>query len=136
MIVGDNGVSWLDDEGNPDQHTHKVETLEWLIKWRERIGGRNVDAFKRVRQPGCDPFISGKLSMMVNIATTTPRFGTTASTSMWAMRLFLSGNLVRAAGAGAAVSSWRSPTAPSMRKKPLSSSSGHAAQKHSAIGLL
>ena len=48
MIVGDNGVSWLDDEGNPRINTeNKVATLGWLIKWRDRIGARNVDAFKR-----------------------------------------------------------------------------------------
>lgn len=71
MIVGDNGVSWLDDEGNPRINTeNKVKTLEWLISWRERYGGRNIDAFQaEFGSQAADPFISGKLSMMVNIAT-------------------------------------------------------------------
>ncbi len=71
LINGDNGVSWLDENNEPAINTpHKVETLEWINTWTERLGRHNVQAFQaEFGSQAADPFISGKVSMITTTGT-------------------------------------------------------------------
>lgn len=71
LLNADNGVSWLDEDWNPVINTpNKVEALEWLNSWTDRLGRKTVDAFKaEFGDQQANPFISGKVSMFVDVAT-------------------------------------------------------------------
>lgn len=65
-----NDVQWVKD-GKPAVNDPKVvETLEWIKKWTDRYGGwQAVQNFRaQFASPPNDPFMSGKVAMIADIA--------------------------------------------------------------------
>ena len=62
-------ATWDEDRVNPMLNTPAaVKTLDWLKGWYDRLGSRNVQAFRSGFGGGAqDPFISGKLGMVIDI---------------------------------------------------------------------
>lgn len=63
------GSMWDEDRVNPRfTNPVAVKTLTWIKDWTDRLGARNVQAFRSGFGSGAqDPFISGKLGMIIDI---------------------------------------------------------------------
>lgn len=80
LFNGDEGRGYFDDAGNPLIHTqHKIDTLEWLKSWDDRLGKKTVDTLKaEFGSKQSDPFLSGKVAMLIqqgNFATQIRDYG-------------------------------------------------------------
>jgi multiple sugar transport system substrate-binding protein len=64
-LNADNGNTWFDEDGNVTIHTpEKVEALEWVVEWQERIGRDTINRYEAEFGDGmADPFISGLVAM-------------------------------------------------------------------------
>lgn len=62
---------WDASRTNPQlNNPTALKTLEWVKSWADRLGARNVTAFKSSFGSGAqDPFISGKLAMIAEAGT-------------------------------------------------------------------
>ncbi|GAA5534266.1 ABC transporter substrate-binding protein [Deinococcus aluminii] len=68
-VANAGGSMWDQDMINPNfTNPVAVKTLTWIKDWTDRLGARNVQAFKSSFGSGAqDPFISGKLGMIIDI---------------------------------------------------------------------
>lgn len=68
-VANAGGSLWDDQRVNPRFTTPAaVRTLSWLKGWADRLGARNVQAFRSGYGSGAqDPFISGKVAMIIDI---------------------------------------------------------------------
>ncbi|MDT2813717.1 ABC transporter substrate-binding protein [Vagococcus carniphilus] len=64
-INGDSGRGWFDDSGNVTINTaEKVETLEWIMDWKEYYGTETIEHYEAEFGSGVsDPFLSGLVAM-------------------------------------------------------------------------
>ncbi|UTR11539.1 ABC transporter substrate-binding protein [Evansella sp. LMS18] len=64
-LNADSGNTWFDEDGNVTIHTpEKVEALEWVVEWQERIGRDTINRYEAEFGDGmADPFISGLVAM-------------------------------------------------------------------------
>jgi multiple sugar transport system substrate-binding protein len=72
LLNADNGNSYFNyDTGEVTINTPgKAEALKWINKWTERLGQSTVDAFRaEFGSKQADPFISGKVSMIITTGT-------------------------------------------------------------------
>lgn len=71
MLNADGGQGFMDEEGNPTIDTkNKVEALEWINKWTDRLGQDTVNAYQaEFGNETANPFISGKVSMWLEKGT-------------------------------------------------------------------
>lgn len=71
MLNADEGVGYYDDQEQPRVDSErKVEALQWLSDYRERIGGDAVNMFEsEFGSQQANPFISEKVAMYVDVAT-------------------------------------------------------------------
>jgi multiple sugar transport system substrate-binding protein len=66
-----NDVEWISAEGQPQINSPQaVETVEWVKKWVDKYGGwPAIQEFRgQFAAPPNDPFMSGKVAMIVDIA--------------------------------------------------------------------
>lgn len=68
-VANAGGSMWDEDRTNPRfTGAAAVKTLSWIKAWTDRLGARNVQAFKSSFGSGAqDPFISGKVGMIIDI---------------------------------------------------------------------
>ncbi|AEE97214.1 ABC transporter substrate-binding protein [Mahella australiensis] len=66
-MLNSDGKNFIDKDGNVYVNTpEKIQALEWIVNWRNRLGEKTVNAFQaEFGSQQADPFISGKVSMMV-----------------------------------------------------------------------
>lgn len=66
-MLNSDGKNFIDEDGNVYVNTpEKIQALEWIVNWRNRLGDKTVNAFQaEFGSQQADPFISGKVSMMV-----------------------------------------------------------------------
>ncbi|MFP4978859.1 ABC transporter substrate-binding protein [Paenibacillus sp. CN-4] len=71
MLNADGGKGFFDNEGKMYINTPaKVETIEWVKKWNDRLGKKNVDALQaEFGNEQSNPFISGKVAMWMHQGT-------------------------------------------------------------------
>ncbi|WP_043933546.1 ABC transporter substrate-binding protein [Bacillus sp. EB01] len=70
MVSADGGRGFIDNGELAINTPKKVEALEWLTKWQDHYGEKNVQAFKaEFGSEQANPFISGKVAMMVEVGT-------------------------------------------------------------------
>jgi len=74
--VYSNDGGFYDNPSKPAQATinseNNLETLEWILKWRDKYGAQNINAANSSFGSGAnDPFISGKVAMYSTIANYT-----------------------------------------------------------------
>ncbi|MEZ0537839.1 ABC transporter substrate-binding protein [Caldicellulosiruptoraceae bacterium PP1] len=71
MINADKGRNFITDDGQILVNTPaKVQALEWINKWTNRLGRNAVNAFQaQFGSAQANPFIAGKLSMIAEVAT-------------------------------------------------------------------
>lgn len=72
MMNADGGTPFVDKDKNVAVNTPaKVEALDWVNKWTDRYGKKNIDALKAEfngKTGQTDPFIAGKLGMYIHTA--------------------------------------------------------------------
>ncbi|PLR82123.1 ABC transporter substrate-binding protein [Bacillus canaveralius] len=70
MMNADNGTGYIEDGELKINTPKKVEALEWLLKWQDRIGAKNVQAFKaEFGSEQSNPFIAEKVAMWTDVGT-------------------------------------------------------------------
>jgi multiple sugar transport system substrate-binding protein len=68
MISADNGKNFIEDGEVLINTPRKVEALEWVKEWKDRIGEKTVQTFEaEFQNQQANPFISGKIAMWVNV---------------------------------------------------------------------
>ncbi|MFP7444752.1 ABC transporter substrate-binding protein [Bacillus infantis] len=70
MISADGGKNFIDNGELKINTPKKVEALEWVLKWQDRLGESNVQALKaEFGSEQSNPFIAGKVAMWVDVGT-------------------------------------------------------------------
>jgi multiple sugar transport system substrate-binding protein len=71
MANADNGKGYIDQDGNVQVATkEKIDALNWVKGWNDRIGIENINAYKaEFGSEQANPFIAGKVAMMVDVGT-------------------------------------------------------------------
>jgi multiple sugar transport system substrate-binding protein len=71
MMNADNGQGYIDEKGKVKVATkEKVQALNWIKGWNDRIGIDNINAYKAdFGSEQSNPFIAGKVAMMVDVGT-------------------------------------------------------------------
>jgi multiple sugar transport system substrate-binding protein len=68
MVSADDGRNFIEDGEVFINTPRKVEALEWIKEWKDRIGEDTVQTFKaEFSNQQANPFISGKVAMWVNV---------------------------------------------------------------------
>ncbi|MCM3762875.1 ABC transporter substrate-binding protein [Alkalihalobacillus oceani] len=64
-LNADNGTGWFNEDGEVAIHTpEKVEALNWIVDWQERIGRDTIERYQAEFGSGiADPFVSGLVAM-------------------------------------------------------------------------
>jgi multiple sugar transport system substrate-binding protein len=66
-----NGGKTVDNFMNPTKPTintpQNIESLEWMLKWKDRYGNKTWTEFMNVGSGANDPFISGKVAIFGNV---------------------------------------------------------------------
>ncbi len=70
MTNADNGTGFFKDGELAIDTPKKVEALNWIIDWKERLGENTVQAFQaEFGSEQANPFIAGKVAMWVDVGT-------------------------------------------------------------------
>lgn len=68
MVSADNGKNFIEDGEVLINTPRKVEALEWIKEWKDRIGEQTVQTFEaEFQNQQANPFISEKIAMWVNV---------------------------------------------------------------------
>ncbi|RIW33325.1 ABC transporter substrate-binding protein [Bacillus salacetis] len=68
MVNADKGQRFIEDGEVMINTPRKVEALEWVKQWKDRIGEDTVQTFEaEFQNQQANPFISGKIAMWVNV---------------------------------------------------------------------
>ncbi|TYS14491.1 ABC transporter substrate-binding protein [Rossellomorea vietnamensis] len=68
MVNGDEGQKLVEDGEVFINTPRKVEAIEWIKSWKDRIGDKTVQSFQaEFGSQQSNPFISGKVAMWVNV---------------------------------------------------------------------
>ncbi|QUW23904.1 ABC transporter substrate-binding protein [Sporosarcina sp. Marseille-Q4063] len=70
-MLNADGMNYFDSEGEVKIDTDvNRDTLDWLVKWRERYGDNTINAYQaQIDSQQGNPFFNGKLGMFVNTPT-------------------------------------------------------------------
>ncbi|WP_274650799.1 ABC transporter substrate-binding protein [Paenibacillus humicola] len=70
FLADSDGLPLVDDQGPHINTPSKIEALGWVKSWSDRLGKKNLDAFKAgFGSQQNDPFIAGKLGIKIDVAT-------------------------------------------------------------------
>ncbi|WP_231571009.1 ABC transporter substrate-binding protein [Gordoniibacillus kamchatkensis] len=70
FLVNSDGLAFVDDKGAHINTPSKIDALNYIKSWEDRLGKKNLDAFQAgFGSKQNDPFISGKLAIKIDVGT-------------------------------------------------------------------